>query len=184
MALTDTAIKKAPPKDKQYRMPDEKGLVLLVRTNGSKLWQLRFRHDGKEKTASLGQYPEVSLAAARIKRDDARKLVAAGRDPVAVKRAERTARLIAAENSFETVSREWWAHWKHARSSDQPAPRRSSHLPRQRVGMKNGKRSDIDRHQMHGRACGVTYPRFRLNGVEAVRLWVSFQPRLAIFFCY
>ena len=118
MALTDTGIKKAQPAEKQYRMPDERGLVLLVRPNGSKLWQLRYRHGGKEKTASLGQYPDVSLAAARAKRDEQRKIVAAGSDPVQVKRAAAKAKTEASENNFEAVARLWWEHWKHARSSD------------------------------------------------------------------
>ncbi len=116
--LTVTAIQKAKPNDKQYRMADERGLVLLVRPNGSKLWQLRFRHEGKEKTASLGQFPDVSLSDARAKRDEQRKLVAAGRDPVAAKRAERKAKIVANENNFEAVAREWWEHWKTNRTSD------------------------------------------------------------------
>jgi len=118
MMLTDTAIKKAKPEEKQYRMADERGLVLLVRPNGTKLWQLRYRHDGKEKTASLGQYPDVGLSAARAKRDELRKLVAGGSDPVAVKRAQAKARAVAVQNNFEAVAREWWAHWKEGRTSD------------------------------------------------------------------
>lgn len=109
--LTVTAIQKAKPTEKQYRMPDEKGLVLLVRPNGSKLWQLRYRHEGKEKTASLGQYPDVSLSDARAKRDEQRKLVAAGSDPVAVERAKKQAKATASENTFEVVARQWYAHW-------------------------------------------------------------------------
>ncbi|MBP6008064.1 MAG: tyrosine-type recombinase/integrase [Rhodoferax sp.] len=110
--LTVTAIQKAKPTEKQYRLTDERGLTLLVRTNGSKLWQLRYRHEGKEKTASLGQFPDVSLADARAKRDDLRKVVAAGSDPVAVKREERLVRLAQAENTFEIVARQWYEHWK------------------------------------------------------------------------
>ena len=110
--LTVTAIQKAKPTEKQYRLTDERGLTLLVRTNGSKLWQLRYRHEGKEKTASLGQFPDVSLADARAKRDDLRKIVAAGSDPVAVKREERLVRLAQAENTFEIVARQWYEHWK------------------------------------------------------------------------
>jgi hypothetical protein len=87
MVLTVTEIDKAKATDKQYRMPDEKGLILLVRPNGSKLLQLRYRHDGKGKTSSLGQFPDVSLKIAREKRDSAREQVAAGNDPVAIKRA-------------------------------------------------------------------------------------------------
>jgi integrase len=109
--LTVTAIQKAKPTDKQYRLADERGLVLLVRPNGSKLWQLRYRHDGKEKTASLGQFPDVSLSDARTKRDEQRKLVAAGSDPVAVKREQKLEKQTQAENTFEAVAGEWLAHW-------------------------------------------------------------------------
>jgi hypothetical protein len=118
--LTVTAIGKAKAKatDKQCRMPDERGLVLLVRPNGSKLWQLRFRHEGKEKTASLGQFPDVSLSEARLKRDKAREQVAAGNDPVSLKREARQAKAAANENNFEAVAREWWEHWKAGRTSD------------------------------------------------------------------
>ena len=116
--LTVTAINKAQAREKQYRMPDERGLVLLVRPNGSKLWQLRFRHQGKEKTASLGQYPDVTLADARVKRDEQRKLVAAGSDPVAVKREQSKAKKVAQADNFEAVARAWWEHWKAGRTSD------------------------------------------------------------------
>jgi integrase len=109
--LTVTAIQKAKPTEKQYRLADERGLVLLVRPNGSKLWQLRYRHGGKEKTASLGQYPDVSLSDARVKRDEQRKLVAAGDDPVAVKREQRQAKVAASEHTFEVVARQWYQHW-------------------------------------------------------------------------
>ena len=80
--LTDVQSKKAQPSTSHYKLPDERGLHLLVKTNGSKLWQLRYRYQGKEKTASLGQYPDVSLAEAREKRDALRKLIAKGVDPV------------------------------------------------------------------------------------------------------
>ena len=69
--LTDVQSKKAQPSTSHYKLPDERGLHLLVKTNGSKLWQLRYRYQGKEKTASLGQYPDVSLAEAREKREAA-----------------------------------------------------------------------------------------------------------------
>ncbi|MGV4877283.1 Arm DNA-binding domain-containing protein [Acetobacter indonesiensis] len=70
--LTDTAIRKAKPQEKQYKLYDERGLHLLVRPNGSKLWHFKYRFDGKEKTLSIGVYPEVSLAEARATRDSAR----------------------------------------------------------------------------------------------------------------
>ena len=123
--LTVTAITKAKPTEKQYRLADERGLVLLVRANGSKLWQLRFRHEGKEKTASLGQYPDVSLSDARTKRDAMRKLVASGRDPVAVKRRQKEERIAQTENTFEAVAREWLEIWRPLKS-----PRHAEYVTR------------------------------------------------------
>ncbi|MHB8949831.1 MAG: tyrosine-type recombinase/integrase [Rhodoferax sp.] len=123
--LTVTAIQKAKPTEKQYRLADERGLVLLVRPNGSKLWQLRYRHEGKEKTASLGQFPDVSLSDARIKRDELRKLVAAGSDPVAMKREQKEERFAQTENTFEAVAREWLAIWSPLKS-----PRHADYVTR------------------------------------------------------
>ncbi|MCV9880603.1 Arm DNA-binding domain-containing protein, partial [Brenneria izbisi] len=82
MALTDIKVRSAKPEEKPYKLTDGNGMFLLVHTNGSKYWCLRYRSDGKEKTLALGVYPEVSLSEARQKRDDARKLIAAGVDPV------------------------------------------------------------------------------------------------------
>ncbi|MDE2594480.1 MAG: integrase arm-type DNA-binding domain-containing protein, partial [Burkholderiales bacterium] len=114
--LSDSAIRKAKPSDKQFKMPDERGLQLVVRPNGSKLWQLRYRHQGKEKTASLGQYPDVSLAQAREKREALRQEIAQGIDPVQSQREKKAASANAAQHTFESVAREWWTQWKAARS--------------------------------------------------------------------
>ena len=69
MSLSDLAAKKAKPKSRDYKLSVEKGLYLLVKTNGSKYWRLKYRFAGKEKTLALGVYPEVSLAEARETRD-------------------------------------------------------------------------------------------------------------------
>lgn len=114
--LTDTAIRKSAPAEHDYKVTDEKGLHLLVRSNGSKLWQVRYRHDGKQKTASLGQYPEVSLKDARDKRDDLRRIVAAGVDPIQAKRDAVAAKQARSLYTFEAVARHWWATWKASRS--------------------------------------------------------------------
>lgn len=73
MPLTNIAAKGAKPKDKLYKLSDEKGLFLSMRPTGGKYWQMKYRFDGKEKTLSFGVYPEVSLKEARNKRDEARK---------------------------------------------------------------------------------------------------------------
>ena len=117
MPLTDTAIKKAKPGDKPVKLSDGKGMYLLVNPTGSKLWRWKYRVLGKEKVMSLGAYPDVSLAQAREGVDKARKILAAGDDPMAIRKAGKVATRTAAENSFETVARLWWAHWKPARSA-------------------------------------------------------------------
>jgi integrase len=101
--LTDTAIRSARPKEKPYKLFDGGGLFLLVRPNGSRLWRLKYRVEGREKLLSVGIYPEISLKSARERRDDARRLVAAGVDPSAKRKAERAARA----DTFEAMTREW-----------------------------------------------------------------------------
>lgn len=69
MKLNARQVETAKPKDKPYKMADGGGLYLLVKTNGSRYWRLKYRIDGKEKLLALGVYPDVSLADARVKRD-------------------------------------------------------------------------------------------------------------------
>ena len=121
MSLTDTAIKKAKPADKPVKLSDGKGLYLLVNPAGSKLWRWKYRVLGKEKVMALGAYPDVSLAQARDEVDKARKILAAGDDPMAIRKASKVATRTAAGNSFETVARLWWAHWKPACSQQHAA---------------------------------------------------------------
>ena len=73
MALTDIAAKQGKPRDKAYKLADSAGLYLLIQPNGAKYWRLKYRINGKEKVLALGVYPEVGLATARARRDDARK---------------------------------------------------------------------------------------------------------------
>lgn len=85
MPLTDTRIKAAKPTDKVYKIYDAEGLYIEVPPNGSKRWRFKYRINGKEKRISLGIYPEIGLKDAREKRDEARRQVAAGRDPSVIK---------------------------------------------------------------------------------------------------
>jgi integrase len=105
--LTDTACKKTKPAEKALKLFDGGGLFLLVAPTGGKLWRLKYRFAGKEKLLSLGAYPEVSLADARAKRDEARKLLREGTDPSAKRQEEKAARYAVVGNSFEAVAREW-----------------------------------------------------------------------------
>lgn len=79
------------------------GCTCWSNPNGSRWWRLKYRVEGREKGLSLGIYPDVSLKQAREKRDDARKLLAAGVDPSAKRQAEKTSR----EDTFEAIAREW-----------------------------------------------------------------------------
>lgn len=109
MTLTATQIRNAKPKEKPYKLADERGLYLLVNPSGGRLWRLKYRIDGKEKLLALGGYPDVSLADAREKRDAARKLLATGVDPGEIKKAQKAGRMDRAANSFEVVARRWHA---------------------------------------------------------------------------
>lgn len=109
MPLTDTAIRKAKPGDKPRKLADAKGLFLLVTPNGGKWWRFKFRFGGKEKLLSLGTYPDVTLKAARDKRDDARRLLSEGIDPGQHRKATKTMKAEQAANNFEAVAREWFS---------------------------------------------------------------------------
>jgi len=109
MPLTDTAVRNAKPETKPRKLADEKGLFLLVHSNGSQYWRLKYRFGGREKLLALGVYPDVSLADARQRRDDARKLLANGVDPGETKKAVKAAGAEKAANSFEVIAREWYA---------------------------------------------------------------------------
>jgi integrase len=101
--LTEAAIRNAKPREKPYKLFDERGLFMLVVPTGGRLWRFRYRHGGKEKLLSLGAYPDVTLRRAREKRDEARRLVADAIDPSARRQADKAA----LGNTFEVVAREW-----------------------------------------------------------------------------
>ena len=107
MALTDTAIRNSKPTDKAFKLYDEKGLFLIVNPNGGKWWRFKYHIDGKEKTLSLGTYPEIKLAGARARRDEAREHVANEIDPSQNRKAVKQAKTGDIQNSFETIAREW-----------------------------------------------------------------------------
>jgi len=97
-------IKGFRPTDKLYRKPDGLGMYLEVRPNGSKLWFLKYRIDGKEKRLGLGSYPEVSLADARTARDEARAEIKAGRDPLHDRKMAKIERRVGAGHTFKSVA--------------------------------------------------------------------------------
>ncbi len=112
MHLTDIAIRTAKPDTKARKLFDERGLFLLISPKGGKWWRFKYRFDGKEKQLSLGVYPDVSLKDARERRDQTRKLIAAGIDPSEHRKAIKAARDERSANSFEVIGREWFT--KHS----------------------------------------------------------------------
>ena len=109
MKLSDTAVRKTKAESKAYKLSDGGGMYLEVMPNGSKYWRLKYRFNAKEKKLALGVYPDVSLALARERRQDARKLLANDTDPSENKKAIKAAKFDKSENSFEVITREWFA---------------------------------------------------------------------------
>lgn len=107
MPLNERQVDSTKPKEKPYKLADGGGLNLLVNTNGSRYWRMKYRFAGKEKKRSFGTFLDVSLADARAKRDEARKNLAKGSDPGYVKKAEQLAKKQAVDNTFESIATEW-----------------------------------------------------------------------------
>jgi hypothetical protein len=107
MPLTDTACKNAKPNLKPYKKADSNGLFLHVMPTGSKYWRLKYRYMGKEKVLALGVYPEVSLAEARNKVMEARRLLTEHKDPSLAKQQAKHLAAISAETTLEAIAREW-----------------------------------------------------------------------------
>lgn len=105
--LTATGIRNAKPGEKPHKLADGGGLFLLVTPSGGKWWRLKYRFDGKEKLLSMGTWPDVSLAEARNRREEARRQLGAGIDPGAVRKAQKEAG--GRDGSFEAATREWFA---------------------------------------------------------------------------
>ncbi|MGE0107883.1 MAG: tyrosine-type recombinase/integrase [Thiomonas sp.] len=116
MPLTDTTIRNAKPGAKSIKLFDDRGLYLEITPPGGKLWRLKYSFGGKEKRLSFGTYPEVSLKAARDKRDDARRMLADGIDPSEARKAAKVRALQMAEDSFEAIAMEWAKRHLAARS--------------------------------------------------------------------
>lgn len=113
MPLTAIQIRNAHPKTKPYKLSDERGLFLLVQPSGAKLWRFKYRANGAdsagqpkrvEKKLSIGTFPDVSLKEAREKCDEARRLVASGKDPSEERKRQEHVARVAATNSFRSVA--------------------------------------------------------------------------------
>lgn len=110
--LSAMAVKNAKPKDKAYKLSDGGGMFLLVDTKGGRYWRLAYRFGGKQKTLTLGPYPEVTLEAARKGRDKARHLLRESTDPGMVRKIDKLTARHKSENTFEVVAREWHAKFR------------------------------------------------------------------------
>jgi len=112
MKLTDKTCKNAKPQEKPYKLFDGGGLYLEVLPHGSKLWRLKYRYLGIEKRFSLGAYPLITLAEAREKREEAKKLLTQDIDPSMARQDNREAIVRNAANTFEVIAREWHENQK------------------------------------------------------------------------
>ena len=108
MSLSDAKVRNSKPNEKPIKLFDGNGLFLLVTPQGGKLWRMKYRFDRKEKLLALGSYPEVSIFDARQRRDEARRQLAHGIDPGALRKAQKQAETEETE-TFEVIAREWYA---------------------------------------------------------------------------
>lgn len=118
MPLKDTEVRALKALDKSYRRADGHGLYIEVFPNGSKLWRLKYRFAGKEKRLALGCYPEVSLAAARATRDQARAKLNQNIDPSLERKRHKAAAKFSAENSFGKIAEEYIASMRKNERAD------------------------------------------------------------------
>lgn len=120
--LTDLKARSAKPREKDYKLADSGGLYLFVTTKGFRSWRMKYRFNGKEKRLTFGPYPEVSLAEAREKRDEARRQLREHRDPATEHLKRKLAAAADHAETFETVARRWYQmheqRWTPVHASD------------------------------------------------------------------
>jgi integrase len=107
MALTDTACRNAKPQERDYKKYDEKGLYLLVKTNGCRWWRFDYTFEGKRKTLSMGVYPDIGLKDAKEKREETRRMINTGIDPSANRKATKMAETGKIKDRFKLIAYEW-----------------------------------------------------------------------------
>jgi integrase len=105
--LSATAVDRARPREKPYKLSDRDGLYLLVKPSGARYWRMNFKLHQLQRTASFGRYPEVSLAEARQRLLEARRQLKQGIDPVYQAKLNKMAASIAAGHTFRSVAEEW-----------------------------------------------------------------------------
>lgn len=125
MKLTNKACQNAKPTDKAYKLTDGSGLYLYVNKDGKRYWRMKYYYLGNEKLLAFGVYPFVTLAEAREKRNIAKKLLANGHDPSAVKKTEKRLAILKSKNTFKSVALEW-----HEKQKDKWTPHHALNLNR------------------------------------------------------
>ncbi|HAX5139436.1 TPA: integrase arm-type DNA-binding domain-containing protein [Escherichia coli] len=105
MSLTDKQARNAKPSSKPYKLTDALGLYLLVKPNGSRIWFLKNRFEGKESRVSFGAYPETSLAVAREKREAARQILKSGLNPSQQRKSEKN--IVDESRTFRYIATAW-----------------------------------------------------------------------------
>ena len=116
--LSDTKIKSLKPKDKMYRVLDAERLYIEVRPSGKKIWRFKYALNGKEGTISFGEYPTISLAEARKKKDESRVLLKDDINPVSEKKKKKIEAISATSNTFKAVADEYALEQMKYRSQD------------------------------------------------------------------
>ena len=109
MPLTDRACKQAKGAEKPYKLADGSGLYLYVTANGYRSWRWKYRFGGKEKRLTFGSYPDVSLAEARDRREDAARQLRSGIDPAIEKKRQSAVRVLQLDATFKAISEDWIA---------------------------------------------------------------------------
>ena len=107
--LTAATVRNAKPKERPYKLADGAGLYLLVQPTGARYWRLKYRFAGTEKLLAVGVYPEITLADARVKREEARALLRAGADPSGERKREKMVQRLAGADTFGAIAAEWQA---------------------------------------------------------------------------
>lgn len=108
--LTVKQIEAAKPSDKSYRLADSGGLFLFIPPSGKKVWRMRYRFEGKEKTLVIGPYPSISLTEARAKQSDAKLQLLNGVDPAEKKKSAKRKEKESNADSFGEIFNEWHTH--------------------------------------------------------------------------
>ncbi len=128
MPLTDVAVRNAKPRESSYKLSDGEGMYLFVHQRGGRSFRMDYRHLGKRLTLTLGSYPETSLAEARQKRHEARRLLAQGLDPSQERKLERIRPKRPPKRLFESVGQALLDKWRKEGQAENTLSKRKNWL--------------------------------------------------------